>query len=99
MSYIELVGLVGGLLYLAAFFEVSLGKWNGQSFWYEAFNLSGAVLLGVYAVQKQAYMNIVLNIVWGVVALYGIRHIALRHQQRKVKVKIVSRRQRTTRKT
>jgi hypothetical protein len=50
---------------------------------YEAFNLAGAVLLGYYAFSKDAYTNIVLNLVWGVVALYSLNNIIVRHQQKK----------------
>ena len=60
---IEIVGIIGGGLFLVAFFEVASGKWNGKSFWYEAFNLIGALLLFYYAIEKHAYTNIVLNII------------------------------------
>ena len=80
---IEVIGLFGGVCYLIAFIEVASGKWKGKSFWYEAFNLLGSLALGYYAIRKQAYMNIVLNVVWGVVALYTIRHIVQRHRTRK----------------
>lgn len=79
----EYIGVVGGTLYLIAFTEAAVGRWNGKSFWYEANNLLGSIFLGYYAVKKEAYMNIVLNLVWGVVALYAIRHMIHRHRTRK----------------
>lgn len=80
---IEMVGILGATCYLLAFGEVTVGKWNGKSFWYETSNLMGAILLGFYSYHKLAYTNLVLDIVWASVALYGIRHIVIRHAHRK----------------
>jgi hypothetical protein len=79
----EIIGILGGLLFLLGFVQVSTNRWNGRSFWYEACNLLGAALLGYYSFAKSAYTNIVLNIVWGTVALYSIQHIFKRHAVRK----------------
>ena len=80
---LELVGIIGGLAFLVGFLEVSIGRWDGQSRRYEALNLLGAVFLGYYSFQKHAYTNIVLNMVWGTVALYTIFHAVQRHRVRK----------------
>lgn len=84
---LELVGVLGGILYFIAFFEVSIGKWNGFSYKYEFFNLAGAICLFYYSVEKTAYTNTVLNIIWVVVSLYGIHHILDRHKKRKINKK------------
>lgn len=83
----EAVGIIGGIFIFLAFIQVASGKWNGNSFWYEAFNLIGGLLLSYYAIEKRAYTNIVLNIIWIVVAGYGIYHIVRRHKHRKKKKK------------
>ena len=80
----ELIGILGGIFFLIAFTEAAAGRWNGKSFYYELFNLLGAVFLLYYAFSKDAYTNIVLNLIWGVVALYGINNIIERHKVRKV---------------
>lgn len=79
----EIVGILGGIFFLIAFFEAATGRWNGRSFFYEFFNLLGAIFLLYYAFSKDAYTNIVLNLIWGVVALYGINNIVERQQIRK----------------
>lgn len=79
----ELIGIAGGLLFLVAFVQISNGIWNGKSFWYEGCNLAGAILLSWYAYEKHAYTNIVLNLIWGTVALYAINHTLQRHKTRK----------------
>jgi hypothetical protein len=73
---LELVGLVGGLLFLFAFIQVALNK---------ACNICAALALGYYSIQKHAYTNIALNLVWGTVALYAILHSIKRHSVRKKK--------------
>lgn len=83
----EVIGVIGGLFIFLAFIYVASGKWNGNSFWYEAFNLIGGILLSYYAIQKRVYTNIVLNIIWIVVASYSIMHIIERHRHRKAKKK------------
>jgi hypothetical protein len=80
---LEIIGLLGALCFLAGFVQVSLGKWNGKSFWFEFLNVFGALLLGYYSFHKHAYTNIMLNVVWGGVALFGIFHITKRHKHRK----------------
>jgi lipid-A-disaccharide synthase-like uncharacterized protein len=82
---IEAIGIAGGGLFLLGFVQVATNKWNGTSFWYESCNLLGAVLLGVYAVQKQAYTNVALNLIWGTVAFYAVWHSIMRHKVRKKK--------------
>lgn len=88
MMNVEIIGIIGGLFYLVAFIEVSTGNWNGKSYRYEYFNLIGAVLLLYYSFQKDAYTNMVLNIIWIVVALYVIRHIVKRHKKRRAIKKV-----------
>ncbi len=83
--FLEVIGILGGLLMLFAFIQVATDKWNGRSFWYEACNAVSAALLLYYTVQKKAYVNIALNIIWGTVALYIIFHASLRHRVRKKK--------------
>ncbi len=83
-SIVEILGVIGGVFYLIAFVEVSAGEWNGRSYRYEIFNLIGGILLLYYSIAKHAYTNIVLNIIWIVVALYVIRAIIKRHKKRRI---------------
>lgn len=82
MTTADYIGLLGGAAYLFAFAEVALGRWNGKSFWFEFNNLLGSVLLLYYALSKEAYVNVLLNLIWGGVALYSIQHIVHRHKHR-----------------
>lgn len=78
MNFIDAIGVIGGLLFLFAFYRTSIGRWTGKSLWYELDNLLGAVCMSAYAITKGAYVNVALNIVWGIVAFRGLTSIAER---------------------
>lgn len=79
---IDCVGLLGGMILLFAFWRTSTGKWKASSVWYEFDNFFAAVLLIFYAWQKHAYVNILLNVVWGIVAFRGLSSYAERRMLR-----------------
>jgi hypothetical protein len=74
----DLIGIIGAALILFGFFRVSSGKWSGKSFWYELDNLFGAILVGIYQYHHMAYVSIVINIIWAIVALRGLSSYAER---------------------
>jgi hypothetical protein len=84
-EFIDLVGIIGGLFFLFAFYRTSIGRWTGKSFWYEMDNLIGAVLMSFYAFSKTAYIGIILNIVWGLVAFRGVSSYAERRLSKEMK--------------
>lgn len=80
MYFIDFVGISGCLLILFAFYRTSIGRWTGRSLWYELDNFLGAACLIIYSYDKQAYVNIVLNAVWLIVAFRGLNSIADRRR-------------------
>jgi hypothetical protein len=76
--FIDYIGLAGGLFFLFGFWRTSIGQWKGTSFWFEFDNLIGALLMSCYAFSKGAFINIGLNIVWGIVALRGVSSLTER---------------------
>lgn len=82
---IDWIGLLGGILLLVGFWRTSIGQWKTSSFWYELDNLTGCTLLLIYAWQKHAYVNIVLNIIWGIVAFRGLASYAERRSHKRAK--------------
>lgn len=84
-TLVTLIGLSGALLFLFAFYRTSIGRWTGKSLWYELDNLFGAILMTIYALEKTAYINILLNVVWGVVALRGLTSINERRKPKAAK--------------
>ncbi len=76
-------GLAGASCVLFGFYRTSIGKWTGKSFWYELDNLVGASLLIIYQLSIGAYVTLVLNVTWVIVAFVGITSIAQRRRGRK----------------
>lgn len=75
------VGVAGSICLLFGFYRVSIGKWKNKSFWYELDNLAGAIFLIIYQLHLHAYISVVLNCIWGVVAFNGITSFAERYRE------------------
>jgi|GEM_PF-1298022 hypothetical protein len=81
-AFIDYIGLIGGMLLLFAFWRTSSGVWKVTSPWYELDNFIASFLLIFYTWQKHAYVSIVLNIIWGVVAFRGLSSFTERRMLR-----------------
>lgn len=81
--YVQFVGVFGACLVLFGFYRISIGKWTNKSFWYELDNLVGALCLIFYQIHLGAYINIVLNCIWAIVAFRGITSFAERYTRKK----------------
>jgi len=68
----HIVGGVGTVLVLAAYFLVSTGRLESRSYGFQGMNFLGAGLLTVYAVLLFAWASVALNLVWGLIALVTI---------------------------
>lgn len=78
---IDYIGVVGGAALLLGFYRTSIGKWKSTSLVYELDNLVAAVLLSIYTFSKLAYVSLVINIVWGIVAFRGVTSYAERRSK------------------
>ena len=81
-NFINILGIVGCVLILFGFYRTSIGQWSGKTLWFELDNFLGATFLIIYSLDKKAYVNIALNIVWAVVALKGISSIDQRRPKK-----------------
>ena len=79
---IDYIGVVGGLLTLFAFWRTNTGMWKVTSAWYELDNFIGSFILVVYTWEKHAYVNIVINLIWGIVAFRGLSSFTERRLMR-----------------
>lgn len=75
------IGIAGGVVLLLSFWRTSIGKWTGKSLWYELDNFAAAALLLVYSFSKGAFVNVILNGAWAVVAFRGMTSYAERRAQ------------------
>ena len=72
---VEIIGYVGMILILGAFFLVSSGRLKSNSFGFQGINLIGAILLSVYSVFRAVWPSFVLNGVWSLIALVALIRI------------------------
>lgn len=79
---IDVVGAAGAVLILLGFYRTSIGKWTNKSLLYELDNLVGAGLLIFYNFSRHAYVSLVLDVIWVLVALMGITSIAERRTRK-----------------
>lgn len=74
------MGVVGACLVLLGFYRISIGKWKNKSFWYELDNMVGALFLILYQFHAGAYISVVVNTVWAIVAFRGLTSFAERYK-------------------
>lgn len=84
---IELIGMLGAFLLLLAYLMVSLRRWEGQSWPYQITNVAAAILLIIYSLEKTAYANVFINLVWVGVGVVGISLLLWRKKRSKSKQK------------
>ena len=75
------IGAIGACLVLFGFYRLSIGKWKNKSFWYELDNTVGALMLMAYQLHLGAYIGVVVNAIWAVVAFKGLTSFAERYKQ------------------
>lgn len=68
---------------LLAYLMLSTKRIQSDSVSYQGLNLVGAVLLIIYAVVLTAWANVMLNVVWGFIAIFalGKLYVALRRKK------------------
>ncbi|WP_198405683.1 CBU_0592 family membrane protein [Chitinophaga caeni] len=64
-----ILGWVGTLAYLLAYFLLSINKISARQLIYHALNLVGAVGLTANALYYADLPNVVVNVVWGLIAI------------------------------
>jgi hypothetical protein len=76
--FLNILAVLGSILLLFGFYRVNTGKWTNKSFWYEMDNVIGAILIIVYQIYYHAFVSVVVNIIWGGVAVIGLAAFARR---------------------
>lgn len=89
----QMMGIIGAILILMGFYRTSIGKWKNKSFVYELDNLVGASFLIVYQLHLKAYISVVVNVIWAIVAFRGLTPFIERYNRKaRKKLKIQRRR-------
>jgi hypothetical protein len=78
----HVIGGVGTILVLAAYFLVSTGRVTSGSIGFQGMNLVGAILLTIYGFLLFAWASVALNGVWGLIAIVALVRV-LRNRSRR----------------
>jgi len=69
---VEVMGWTGAFLLLLAYFLLTKKKISSKSLHYQGMNLVGSVLVGVNAFFNGAYPSLMINVIWLIIAFWGI---------------------------
>ena len=72
MNTIEVIGWIGTILIVGAYFLNINGKVNSTSMPYIISNLIGGVLFSVYTYAHRTYPNMVVNVIWVCIAIAAL---------------------------
>ena len=68
----QIIGIIGGIGIMIAYYLISTGKVDGKSRLYNLLNIVGSLLLLVNTVLHSAHASTLINIVWIVI---GVRNL------------------------
>ncbi len=74
-KYGNMIGWLGAIASLAAYFSVSFGLLHPRDLSYQLLNLGGAVGLGTICYFRRTYQPFVVNLIWGAIAVLAILNI------------------------
>lgn len=80
MDLIHVIGGIGTIMVLAAYFLVSAGRIASASTTFQGLNLVGAALLAYYAVVLAAWASVALNAIWALIALIAVLRVVQRRR-------------------
>ncbi len=67
--WLDILGWIGMSLFVLAYYLLSSGRIKLDGLCYQWMNLFGAIFVGASVVYKQAWPALVLEVVWGAIAL------------------------------
>ena len=88
MDIMTIIGWLGALLILLAYFLLIHKNLTSRSKMYQWMNIAGALLLAINTITIKAYPSFITNIAWFLIGLYGIFHIIKHNNKSKVKRRI-----------
>jgi hypothetical protein len=75
MSVFDVLGWVGAVAILGAYGLLTWGRWAADSLRYQVTNAIGATALLAWAISIAAWQSALINAVWVVVGVVGLRRI------------------------
>lgn len=72
---IEIFGWIGMSFILIAYAGVSFSLLNSSGLLFQSMNLIGALGVGTVSFYKNAYQPAMLNVAWGIIAIFALLHV------------------------
>lgn len=76
MLFTNIIGWIGAFLLLLAYFLLVHKNLTSRSKMYQVLNVLGALMLAINTVVAKAYPSFLTNMIWVLIGLYGLFHIA-----------------------
>jgi uncharacterized membrane protein len=67
--FIEIIGWIGSVLVLIAYFLNLAGKLSAESLTYKLLNIFGSIFLIIITFYKEAWQSMAVNVIWAAIAL------------------------------
>ena len=84
MIPLDIIGWLGAALILLAFWLLTHKVTHSHSYTYLLLNLAGVLLLAIETRRHESYASFVLNVVWVLIAIYGL---GWAHRRKEAKLK------------
>jgi len=75
MTFISFIGWCGAIIFIIAYFLLSAGYLSAKRPLYHILNVIGGLCLVINAATLKDFPNILVNIVWALIALFAIYRI------------------------
>lgn len=72
IAWYDVVGTVGVVLILAAYFLLQTERWSGQSLSYSLVNLIGSLMITVSLIYDFNLSSFIIEVAWIAISIYGI---------------------------
>ncbi len=86
LLFVNIIGWLGSILLIAAYYLNSKNHLNAQSFIYQFLNVVGSLFLIINTIYFGAYPSAVVNIIWVFIGMYYISKI--KNNEQKVEQKV-----------
>ncbi|WP_410479538.1 CBU_0592 family membrane protein [Pedobacter nutrimenti] len=83
MTIINLIGWFGAVVYIVAFFLLTIHVISSSSFLYNFLNILGAIGLIINAYYLRDSPNIIVNLAWLLIATIGINNLYRKKSRQK----------------
>ena len=79
--WIDILGWIGSIILVAAYWLNSKGRINAQTFLYQGMNIGASILLMVNTIYYGAYPSSAVNIIWIVIGAFYLSKISKNEQK------------------